>query len=413
MPAIKAFDGYLIKQVRANTVVSPAYDSISTEQRRKFLDENPENFINTMRMQEDYPDDAQPTQAQLLNGNKESLQALINDGSFRRIEAPCMYIYQLGCEDQLQTGLVCEISVEDYENGALKKHEKTRAAKEDLLAEYQEVVGASSSPICLTYPQQTDIDSFIAKITAQKPDLDFVTEDGELQKIWCIQDANKIQDLADLFSSIDAIYLTDGHHRAASGHRYAEIMRAKTGSNNGDEPFNQLLIALFPDNQLNLLPFHRCARDTNDLSPAQITEALAKDFEVEKLDGQTGFESSKHGEFGMLLDGIWYRLNVKTEHVDYNHPVNSLDVSILQNLILDPVLDIKDMRNDPRLGYIAGVSGIDGINQAVTDGWEVIFVCFATSIQQLMNVADTSALMPPKSTYFDPKPRSGIFLRLK
>ena len=208
MPAIKAFDGYLIKQVRANTVVSPAYDSISTEQRRKFLDENPENFINTMRMQEDYPDDAQPTQAQLLNGNKESLQALINDGSFRRIEAPCMYIYQLGCEDQLQTGLVCEISVEDYENGALKKHEKTRAAKEDLLAEYQEVVGASSSPICLTYPQQTDIDSFIAKITAQKPDLDFVTEDGELQKIWCIQDANKIQDLADLFSSFDAIYLT-------------------------------------------------------------------------------------------------------------------------------------------------------------------------------------------------------------
>ncbi len=413
MPVIKAFDGYLIKQERANTVVSPAYDSISAEQRREFQDANPENFINTMRMQEDFPEDAKPTLAQLLNSNKESLQALVDDGSFRPIESPCMYIYQLGCEDQMQTGLVCEISVDDYENGALKKHEKTRAIKEDLLAEYQEVVGASSSPICLTYPQQTDIDSFISTITVQKPDLDFVTDDGELQKIWCIQDAKSLQNLVDLFRSIDAIYLTDGHHRAASGHRYAEIMRAKTGSNYGDEPFNQLLIALFPDNQLNLLPFHRCVRDTNDLSPSQITDALTKDFKVEKLDGQAGFEPTQHGEFGMLLDSTWYRLNVKPDLVDYNHPVNSLDVSILQNLILDPVLNIKDMRDDPRLGYIAGVSGIDGISQAATDGWEIIFVCYATSIQQLMNVADASALMPPKSTYFDPKPRSGIFLRLK
>ena len=413
MPTIKPFDSYLIRQDRAQTVVSPAYDSISAEQRRKFLDENPENFINTMRMQEDFPDSAQPSQAQLLNANKECLYALIDDGSFHAIEKPCMFVYQLGTGDQLQTGLVCEVSVDDYESGELKKHEKTRAAKEDLLAEYQEVVGASSSPICLTYPQQADIDNAIGQIMEQKPDLDFVTEGGELQKIWCIQDSDKLRELEHLFNSIDAIYLTDGHHRAASGHRYAEIMRAKSGSNNGDEPYNQLLIALFPDNQLSLLPFHRCARDTNNLSPEQITEALTKDFDVEKLDGHTSFESSKHGEFGMLLDNTWYRLIVKAERVDSQHPVDSLDVSILQDRILDPVLNIKDMRNDPRLGYIAGVSGMEGINQAVTDGWKVIFVCYATSIQQLMNVADAAALMPPKSTYFDPKPRSGIFLRLK
>ena len=413
MPTIKPFDGYLIKQSRANTVVSPAYDSVSIEQRRKFAEENPENFINTMRMQEDFPEDAKPSQTQLLNGNKDKLHALIEDGSFRPIEMPCMFVYQLGHDDQLQTGLVCEVSVEDYENGVLKKHENTRAAKEDLLAQYQEVVGASSSPICLTYPQKPDIDSAISQITDQTPDLDFVTEDGELQKIWCIRDTGKLQELQKLFNSIDATYLTDGHHRAASGYRYAEIMRAKTGSNSGDEPFNQLLIALFPDNQLNLLPFHRCVRGTNNLSAEQITTALAKDFEVEKLDGQTEFESSKHGEFGMLLDNSWYRLTVKAAHINSQHPVKSLDVSILQDLILDPVLNIKDMRDDPRLGYIAGVSGMEGIRQAVTDGWDVIFVCYATSIQQLMDVADAEALMPPKSTYFDPKPRSGIFLRLK
>ena len=154
-------------------------------------------------------------------------------------------------------------------------------------------------------------------------------------------------------------------------------------------------------------------RDTNNLSPEQITEALTKNFDVEKLDGHTSFESSKHGEFGMLLDNSWYRLTVKAAHINSQHPVKSRDVSILQDLILDPVLNIKDMRDDPRLGYIAGVSGMEGIRQAVTDGWDVIFVCYATSIQQLMDVADAEALMPPKSTYFDPKPRSGIFLRLK
>jgi len=413
MPSIKPFDGYLIKQDRATAVVSPAYDAVSAEQRKKFSDENPDNFINTMRLQEDFPEDAQPTQAQLLSSNRESLYALIDDGSFSPLETPCMFIYQLGRGEQIQTGLICEVSVEEYESGALKKHENTRAVKEDLLAQYQEVVGASSSPICLTYPQHPQIDSAISQITSGKPDLDFKTRNGEPQKVWCIRDAETLQELQKLFTSIDSTYLTDGHHRAASGARYAEIMRAKTGSSNGNEPFNQLLIALFPDNQLNLLPFHRCIRGTNDLSPEQITAALEKNFEIEKLDGQSEFASSKHGEFGMLIGNIWYRLNVKAANVDFNHPVNSLDVSILQNLILDPVLNIKDMRDDPRLGYIAGVTGTEGIRQAVDDGWDVIFVCYATSIRQLMNVADASALMPPKSTYFDPKPRSGIFLRLK
>lgn len=413
MPHIKPFDGYLIKEERARTVVSPAYDSVSAEQRRKFADENPENFINTMRLQEDFPADAQPTQDQLLDGNKQSLQALLEGGSFNPIDTPSMFVYQLGNGDHIQTGLVCEVAVEEYENGALKKHENTRAAKEDLLANYQEVVGASSSPICLTYPQHQEIDKVISGITQTPANLDFTTEDGERQKVWCVSDEIQIRQLCTLFSSIESTYLTDGHHRAASGRRYAEIMRAKTGTNTGDEPFNQLLIALFPDNQLNLLPFHRCVSGTNNLSAEQIAGALEDNFEVQKLDGQQEFESSKHGEFGMLIGGVWYQLNVKTACLDQANPVGSLDVSILQDLILEPVLGIADMRDDPRLGYVAGISGMHGIQQTVNDGWDIVFVCYATSIKQLMEVADASALMPPKSTYFDPKPRSGIFIRLK
>ena len=413
MPNIKPFDGYLIKAERANTVVSPAYDSVSAEQRTKFADANPENFINTMRLLEDFPADAQPTQDELLNGNKERLQQLLDGGSFDQLEKPSMFVYQLGNEDHIQTGLVCEVAVEEYENGALKKHENTRATKEDLLAQYQEVVGASSSPICLTYPQSKSIDQTIAEVTSNKPDIDFTTDDGELQRVWCVSDASRLSQLQQQFAQVQATYLTDGHHRAASGRRYAEIMRAKTGSNTGDEPFNQLLIALFPDNQLNLLPFHRCVLDTQGQTATQITSALEKNFEVAKLDGQTEFESSCHGEFGMLLEDTWYKLNVRAESFDQHNPISSLDVSLLQDLILDPILDIKDMRDDPRLGYVAGVSGIDGIRQAAADGWQVVFVCCATSIQQLMDVADADGLMPPKSTYFDPKPRSGIFIRLK
>ena len=207
MPSIKPFDGYLIKQDRATAVVSPAYDAVSAEQRKKFSDENPDNFINTMRLQEDFPEDAQPTQAQLLSSNRESLYALIDDGSFSPLETPCMFIYQLGRGEQIQTGLICEVSVEEYESGALKKHENTRAVKEDLLAQYQEVVGASSSPICVTYPQHPQIDSAISQITSGKPDLDFKTRNGEPQKVWCISDAEILQELQKLFTSIDSTYL--------------------------------------------------------------------------------------------------------------------------------------------------------------------------------------------------------------
>lgn len=410
MPTIKAFDGYLVSPAKATEVVSPAYDAVSPEQRRKFAETNPQNFLNTMRLLDDFPADNQPTPEQLLESNRANLQRLLSDGSFNTIESPCLFIYQLRSGDHEQTGVVCEVGVEEYEKNKLRKHENTRSDKEDLLAHYQKIVGMSSSPICLTYAQNSNIDVLIEKIAQKQPELEFVSEDGVAQKIWCVEDPEQHKELASLFEKIDVTYLTDGHHRAASGRRYAEIMREEHG-NNGDEPYNQLLVALFPDNQLNLLPFHRCVKDTNGKSESEIVLALEECFEVTKLNEPT-FEATQHGEFGMYVNNTWYQLNVKAHCVDSNDPVNSLDVSILQNLILDPILGIHDMRGDTRLDYIAGVSGDDGIKQKCSEGWEIVFSCYATSIDQLMNVADTDALMPPKSTYFDPKPRSGIFVRL-
>ena len=416
MPKIKAFDGYLVNAACATQVVSPAYDSVSPEQRRQFAELNPHNFLNTMRLLEDFPADAQPSQAQLLATNKACLDKLLNDGSFEKLSQSCLFVYQLGNDEHVQTGIVCEVGVAEYEKGLIRKHENTRSDKEDLLAHYQKVVGVSSSPICLTYAQNDGIDEYIVQLIEKPADLDFLAEDGVAQRIWCITDAAEQRQLVDLFNAIEVSYLTDGHHRAASARRYAEIMReqnSNNGGNDGDEPYNQLLVALFPDNQLNLLPFHRCVKDLNGLSEEQIVTALKDCFIVQKLPGQTAFAASKHGEFGMYIKHNWYQLKVKPECVNQADPVNSLDVTILQNLILDPILGIKDMRGDARLDYIAGISGDQGIKQKYSEGWEIVFACYATSIEQLMNVADADALMPPKSTYFDPKPRSGIFARLK
>jgi len=412
MPRIKAFDGYLVNSTRATGVVSPAYDSVSPQQRRIFAEENPNNFLNTMRLLEDFAPDAQPTQEQLLASNRKCLENLLEDGSYEKIERPSMYLYQLITGDHIQTGVVCEVGVEEYEHGLVRKHENTRSDKEDLLAYYQKAVGVSSSPICLAYAQDGQIDEYVSGLIQAPADLEFTSGDGVEQKVWRIGDIDQQCRLIELFSRIKVTYLTDGHHRAASGRRYAEMMREEHG-NLGNEPYNQLFVALFPDNQLNLLPFHRCVRDLNGLNETQIVEALGEHFEVSELPGASEFEASRHGEFGMYINGHWYQLNVKPESIDPDDPVNSLDVTILQNLILDPILGIKDMRGDARLDYIAGVSGNEGIKQKCSEGWDVVFACHATSIDQLMAVADADALMPPKSTYFDPKPRSGIFVRLK
>ncbi|MCY3770308.1 MAG: DUF1015 family protein [Gammaproteobacteria bacterium] len=412
MTRIKAFDGYIVKAEWAQEIVSPAYDSVSPEQRRIFAETNPKNYLNTMRLLEDFPAEGRPTADELLHLNKSNLDRLLSGEYYRRFKQSCLFIYQLTTGDHVQTGLVCEVGIEEYEKGHMRKHENTRSDKETLLANYQKVVGVSSSPICLTYAQSDSIDRYIAKLVQSPPEIEFTSEDGVFQEVWRIESESAQQKLAGLFEPIEVTYLTDGHHRAASGQRYAEAMRTEHG-NHGDEPYNQLLVALFPDNQLNLLPFHRCVRDSAGLDVNGIIRALSASFEVTEPEDPSSFQPSGHGEFGMFVNDTWYRLRVKPERVNSSDPVNSLDVTILQDLILGPILEIRDMRSDPRLDYIAGISGEEGIRQKCHEGWDVVFTCYATSIRQLMDIADADALMPPKSTYFDPKPRSGIFVRLK
>ncbi len=412
MPKIKPFEGYLVKNDVAAEVVAPEYDAVPAHIRREFADSNPQNFLNTIRLQDDFDPASPPTHDELLTFNRENLHRLLAEGYFEQYQEPCIFIYELTHGIHAQTGVVCEISVDEYDQGHIRKHENTRRDREDLLAQYQKVVGVASCPISLAYPQNHAIDEFIAEQVTTQPMLDFTTGDDVHQRVWCVESAASQRLLSDLFEGVENTYLTDGHHRAASGWRYAEMMR-ETEGNQGDEPHNQLLVALFSDHELNLLPYHRCVRDLDGKSEAEVLTALETDFEVTVAVDQDHFEPTRHGEFGMFLSGTWYRLKIQHQLVDLNDPVASLEVSLLQNHILGPILGIHDYRADPRLDYVSGIDGKSGLERKYEQGWAVAFACFATSMEQLMNVADAGALMPPKSTYFDPKTRSGVFVRLK
>ena len=412
MTTIRAFDGLLVKGTRLQTVVSPAYDSLTAQDRSAFSADHPQNYINVMHSPDEFPEDRQPTMQELLNLNASNLQKMLARGDFEQLQKPAVFLYRLTIEGHRQTALVCELPIDHYDTGKVLKHENTQSEKEDLLADYLEVVGAASSPVCLAYQDNTDINELVAVITSRTdPIFDFQAHDQVKQTLWQVGDEQLIQKFVKLFASVDKTYLTDGHHRFAAGSRYAHRCRSRNSSYTGEENFNYVLVALFPAQQLRILPFNRCVRDLNGLSTQQFLECIGQEFKIDAVDRDQAYPDRQH-EFGMLVDQKWYRLSVRDIPCPEQSPVGSLDVTILQNKILSPILGIANARSDKRLDYVTGDVGLAGIEQRCRQGWAVGFACHPTSINELMRVAESGIVMPPKSTYFDPKMRSGIFLRL-
>jgi len=411
MTGIRAFDGHLVSTQRVKQVVSPAYDSLNSLERHEFGLAHPGNYINAMRSCDEYPEGEQPTQEEILRINAAHLRRMLAQGDFNKLEQPSIFVYRLAVDGHQQTALVCEISIDHYDNGDVRRHEHTRSDKEDLLADYLEVVGASSSPVCLAYHEDRKIDELTRSIMASPPLLDFSTHDDVQQTLWQVADPSVIERFAGLFAAITTTYLTDGHHRFAAGSRFAARRRKEQPDYSGDEKFNYILVALFPSNQLRILPFNRCVQDLNGKTRDEFLSALSDTFEVRATDASGAEPKGKH-RYGMCLEGEWYALKLKSAADLDNDPVRALDVNVLQDFILSPLLGILDARSNPRLDYVAGDSGMAGLEQRCEAGWAVAFACYPTSIEELMTVADLGEVMPPKSTYFDPKMRSGIFLRL-
>ncbi|NIR28289.1 MAG: DUF1015 domain-containing protein [Gammaproteobacteria bacterium] len=415
MPTVKAFDAYIANPERASEIAAPAYDALTPRERHRFAEAHPTNYLNVIRSVEEFPPEERPAFEELLRANVQRLHEMLETGLLLYNPQPGYYVYRLAIDAHVQVGVVAEVPVQSYEQGLVKRHENTQTEKEEQLARYLKAVRAGSSPVCLAYPHQPDIDALVSQAMRAKPLIDFVADDGLAQTVWFVDDDRMVRELTERLSAVPAFYLTDGHHRAAAASRYAARRRAGNPQHTGHEAYNYLLAALFPDNQLRILDYNRCVRGLNGHSARDLLAALERPFVVEALDVAAPEQARprRRHEMAMHLDGCWYRLTARPEILPRYDPVHSLDLMLLQEHVLEPTLGIVDPRSDTRIDYVPGPFGLDGLEGRCRDGWDLAFAVYPTSIRELMEVADTHQTMPPKSTWFDPKVRSGLFVRLR
>jgi uncharacterized protein (DUF1015 family) len=415
MTAIRPFESYHASPELAKDVACPAYDAMTPGQRHEFALAHPLNYLNVMRSTDEFPEDQRPPFDENLQRNSAKLQELIRDGVFVYNDRPGVYVLRLAVDDHVQTGLIAEIPVDEFDQGGIKKHEHTRQDKEDILIRYRDKLRASSTPISLTYPADPGVDEVVEAVQQREPLIDFVSDDGLAQSLWFVGDPDEIRALQDAFAQHEALYLTDGHHRTAVCQKWAAKRRAENPEHTGDEPYNFVLTAIFPDREMRILEYNRLVRDLNGLSVEALLGALGEHFDVEPLNVAAADEARpvQRHQFSMYVDSRWYSLMAPEGVVEEDDPVRRLDVCVLQELVLGPLLGIDDPRTDPRIDYVPGAFGLDELERRVHQGWAIGFACYPTSVQELMAIADAGEVMPPKSTWFDPKVRSGLLVRLR
>jgi len=309
-----------------------------------------------------------------------------------------------------QIGLLCCCSADEYWAGKIKKHEFTRPVKEESRLKHVDTCNANAGPVFFTYPAKDEIDTLMNEITATTPEVDFTSEDGIGHTLWVVKDKNWHSSIETAFDKIPALYVADGHHRTQAAARIARVRAEKNSNHTGKEEYNFFLTVIFPHNHLLIMDYNRAVKDLNGNSVEEFIKKVEEKFSVEKSDQK---KPTSKNSYGMYLKGTWYTITAKQGTFDDNDPVNCLDVAILQNNLLSPILGIGDPRTDNRIGFIGGIRGIDELEKVVDNGSFVVsFAMFPTSIEQLMNIADTGQVMPPKSTWFEPKLRSGMVIHL-
>lgn len=413
MPQIGKFSGYLVNPAKAGEIVTPAYDAMTPQERREFAEAYPGNYVNVMRSLDEFGR-GDSTLEDVLEHNQANLDRLLASDAFIRTEVPAYYLYQLRSENHEQTGVIANIPVNDYKSGRLKKHEDTQLVKENMLTRYHQTVGVTSSPICVAYSDLNEIDDAVARVKLGSPYLKLQAWDDVEQTIWRVDNAEISAQLEHSFGQIEYTYLTDGHHRCASGARFAQIIQEQGSTRPESGDGSQLLVSLFPESQLRIYSYFRCIRDLGELSIASLVDAIQKiGIEVREIDRNAGngLLPKQARNITMVIDEQAFHMHIPQSLVPANDPVGSLDVSILQEQVLSNILGIHDARSDDRLSYLPGVDGISGLMAHCKQGWRLGFACVDTTMQEVMDVADAKRVMPPKSTWFDPKLRAGLFLR--
>ena len=407
MATIKPFRGFR-PSAHADKIACPPYDVINSAEARQMAQGNPYSFLHVDKPGIDLPEDVSLYAQEVYQKAKDNLEHFLQTGILKQDEKPCFYLYAQTMDGRTQYGLVAVASCEEYDKGIVRKHELTRKDKEDDRTRHVAALSATTGPVFLTYPARAEIDEKLAQIASEFPVYDFTAPDGIKHMFWVIDDLQDIRFLQNAFAQIPTLYIADGHHRSAAAANVARRRKAHNPKHTGQENYNFFLSVIFPANQLYVMDYNRLVKDLNGLSSAEFLGKIAENFDV----AETGKEKpQKRNEFGMYLDGKWYTLTAKKGSFDDRDPVAALDVSILQENLLGPVLGIGDPRTDKRIDFVGGIRGIGELKKRVDSGkWKVAFSMYPTSMEELMKVADAHKIMPPKSTWFEPKLRSGLVI---
>ena len=408
MAVFKAFRAY--RPAKENQALIPAlpYDVMNTEEAREMVKGNPLSFLHVDKAQIDFEKGLDQYSQQVYDKARDNLLALEESGKMIQDEAPCLYIYRQVMNGRSQTGIVGCASIDDYKNNIIKKHEHTLAVKEQDRVNHVNTCDANTGPIFLTYRNDHEINAIVNDwIRNHESTYDF-TSGSVKQTVWVVDDENTVSSLQSLFDKVSALYIADGHHRCASAVRVGDMRRQENPNYTGDEEFNFFLAVAFPDEELAIMDYNRVVKDLNGLSKEEFFAKIEEKFELSPLPSQV--KPSERHTFAMYIEKEWYLLKAKDGTFDKNDPVNRLDVSILQNNLLAPILGIENPKTDQRIEFIGGIRGLDELERRANSDMKVAFAMFPTTIDDLMSIADADKIMPPKSTWFEPKLLSGLFI---
>ena len=408
MAIVKPFQCVRPDEASAHLVAALPYDVYNRKEACEITAANRKSFLNIDRPETQFSDDVDTYDSRVYEKARELLNAWVSDGTLLKDNREAYYIYELVMNGRSQTGIVACSSIDDYAQGIIKKHENTREEKELDRICHVDRTDAQTGPIFLAYRSKEAINKIVERVTATKPLYDFTAEDGVSHKIWQVSDVETVSEIEQAFQGVPSTYIADGHHRAASAVKVGLKRRDENPGYTGEEPFNFFLSVLFPDEQLMIMPYNRVVKDLNGLSEEEYLKQVEEAFVVEAV-GDDAYSPDTKGSYGMYLNKKWYRLTIKDSFISKD-PVKGLDVSLLQDHLLNPVLGVKDPRIDKRIDFIGGIRGLKELEKRCGEDMTVAFSMYPTSIEELFQVADAGLLMPPKSTWFEPKLRSGLFI---
>ena len=392
----------------AKQVASRPYDVLNSDEARLEAADNPISFLRVIKPEIDLPSDSDPYGEEVYRQGLAKLTEFKEQGILVQDPEAFFYVYRLTMDGRTQTGIVGCCDYQEYYDGSIKKHELTRTAKENDRVRHVETQNANAEPVFFSYRGKPGIDALVNEVTRSPIEYDFVAEDGIRHELWVVRDRRLIENFESGFAEVPALYVADGHHRTAAAARVGQMRKEDNSDHTGEEEYNFFMAVLFPDDQLKIFDYNRVVRDLNGLSQESFLSAIKQSFEISAIDGELA--PTEKGTFSMYLGGVWYRLKANKEKLT-SSPKEGLDVTYLSDEVLEPILGISDLRNDLRIDFVGGIRGLGELERRVDSGeMAVAFALFPVSMEELLAIADAGEIMPPKTTWFEPKLRSGLFI---